>query len=519
MRTYKKIIKFIILCTVFFCELDVHKLNAEDGINYANVFMPKFSINQKLAKTIKGNGFYSASIDLNAPAFGIYTKLKSFNTLPRDLRLLNEAFSFRFSPLYYIDDKQIKPALSFFYGTINMSSSIKKLIEPDLKIKGTSYSGIKFFPDNFLKNSRASKKDISKACEFSIKNFNVFILTEQSSKKKASNIHFGLAYKNRNIKNGDINFALAFYSCLYPNLNLKPYDKFSFLNYNQVYAGEVTLITEHKNKRYKLSSSGAVNLPTAYNQKISLLKKKYKHKAKNLKKEKIAAHGKFEFNYLGDYLLLNTGIALKDKDFFNIKRKKQKEVLIFYMQPKIILGNFEIKTVYNLSKNYNFPKKKKSTSSKKPYSIFHSGGIDLKFRNSNYTLSSGLFYQKKNYTSNLSFKIRDLAYWQNLFLLEFKVLLQDKKINPLILKKYSGKMEMKFNCSQNLKLALFGKLEHAYKTYKPNKIKYDTGAGIEYTKKLKLIKHSLNAKLGIKNTTKEAFYFSISYKLSSRISK
>ncbi len=507
MKTKKYFIKFVILLTVLLANLCLQNLNAEENISLSDFFMPNFTLRQ----SIEYRGFASTDLKLSSPVLSNFVKIKTADVVPK-LKLRTEGFALRFSPLLYQEKKEFKPALSFFYGGLNIAGYIKKFTNPDFSIKDTNYSGIRFFPDNLIETTNA-KKEVSKACEFSIKNFNAIILAEQKIRSKWATLHFAFVYKSKNLqrnKNNNTEFGISLYSCLYPSLHSKL--KVFLPNYNQVYVADAIFINENKTGKYKLKLSGGLNLASGDNKEI----KKNKAKLLKTKIEKPTFNSNFEFNYIGKYFSLNTGVQIKQKDFFTISRKKTKEKMLTFFQAKAYIGIFEFSSIYNFSQNYNF-------KNQKNYNL-HSGGISLNLTDKKYSIKSHFFYKQDKYFTSVDLAIKDLAYWQNLIFADCKFILEDKKHNPFVIKKYASNFLFKINCTENIKVEFFTKIEQENKVIKEKnqlpritwqKLKSNIGIGLDYEENYKFIKHKLDVKIGIKNF-KEDFFFKLRYTMSSK---
>lgn len=400
----------------------------------------------------------------------------------------------RFTPLFYTVKKKLIPALSFYYGGINKAGFMTAFSARTLPLQRPSSAGMQFFPKNTLKLS-AVNRDISYGAELSLNNFNVTVLAEQEYTVKWPDLHFSALYKTKDLKNGDISTGLVLYSSLY----LDPYSQFAVKNprYNGLFGSRFlfSALTDHGS--YKLLFSGSANMP--------------------YEKLKPSFAGTAEFGFLGGYAGFNTGFRARERDFSAAYGKAYTETAVFFFQPKLIFGSFKIDGVYDLVRFYE--KKVKKQYEKK---YRHAGGIDFGFSNSLIVCKTGFFYEKEKWQAEAVFKLKKAAFWHEVFSVSTKFVLEDKTVNPFVVRLYSADALLKINCGGGVKLGVSGDFSQKNAVVKKRKKppvtqwkepEFEAGLLLEYGKKLKYIKHSLKTEFTVKGP-KPHFLFSILYKIS-----
>ena len=485
-----------------------HTFIKRTGIITVIIFMCAFTKNYAensaktvdffIGQTVTYPGNYNLTTGSENIFFEINAHIKTKKPLPNSTFLLN-GFSVRFSPVLYKEKKKTVPVLSVFFGGLNKAAFIRQFSEPIFSNQKPSAGGIKFFPKNFI-NCSNSKKDISRALEVCLKNFNLMVLTEQENFAEKADIHLCAAYKAEDLTDGSTSVGAAFYTSIFPNHYAKfvPESK----NYNMLYSGEVIFLTETDHGEFSVLGLGTLNLP---------------HKA-----HKPALAGRAEFDFFKDYAGFDSGISLRQKEFSGVKGKTQEETLSLFFRPKFISRIFKITAIYNFLKQYN---------KQNELSYVHSSGFDLKIGNSNYAFKTKLFYETE-WDWDTQFEIKKAAFWQEAFLLGCKFNFENKKENPFVVRNYSVNTAFKINCGKIVQLGCAGKIgrknirvlktvgKGKEKTKNTSiewqKIKAEGSLYIEVSKKLKRFEHS--AKAEITFLTEKPFYsFSLEYKIKGHL--
>ncbi len=438
--------------------------------------------------TLKFPGSYSILLNAENNIFEINSCIKTKEPLPK-FKIVPAGLSVRFSPLLYGSPKKYYPALSFFFGNLHYAAFLKDCSNPAFPVQKPSSSGIQFFPKNFIKCS-ASGNYISKAVEFSLNNFNLFLLAEQKEKAEKPRFHVSAAYKTQDINGGNTSLACNFYSVFFPNA----YSEFdsTYKNYNSLYSGIFLFSTETYYGDYAFMCLGSLSL--------------------SYKTAKPLLASRMEFNFFKDYAGFDAGFSLEQKNFLGLKGKTQKEHIAFFFRPQFITRLFKINTIYNFSADYKEREKKHFS---------HSGGFDFKIGNLNYLFKTYLFYEKELWNLKSDFSIKKVRSWQELFLVGCTFNFEHKKKNPFIIKSYAVNTEFKINCGKFVKLGITGNVSQknivVSKKKQPSIFEWkkpdiESSLYIEAAKKINGFSHSIKSEFKFTNI-KPFVYFSLGYKI------
>lgn len=441
-------------------------------------------------QTLQFPGSYTILLHAENNIFEIHSRIKTKEPLPK-FKIVPAGLSLRFSPLLYGTSKKYYPALSFFFGNLHYAAFLKDCAHPAFSVQKPSSSGIQLFPKNYITCS-ASGNDISKAVEFSLHNFNFFLLAEQKEQSEKARFHLSASYKTQDLHGGNTALALNFYSVFFPDA----YSEFdsTYKNYHSLYSGIFLISTETYSGDYAFMCLGSLSLP--------------------YKTAKPLFAGRMEFNFFKDYAGFDTGFSAAQKNFWGLKGKSQKEHIAFFFRPQCITRLFKIHAIYNFSAEYEEKKKTQKD-------FFHSGGIDFKIGNSNYFFKTLLFYEKELWNLKSNFSIKKVRQWQELFLLGCTFNFEHKKKNPFIIKTYAVNAEFKINCGKFVKLGITGEVSQkniavskknqpAILTWK--KPELESTIYIEAAKKINGFSHSIKSEFKFTNI-KPFVRFSLGYKL------
>ena len=135
---------------------------------------------------------------------------------------------------------------------------------------------------------------------------------------------------------------------------------------------------------------------------------------------------------------------------------------------------------------------------------------------------TGFFYEKEKWQAGAVFKLKKAAFWHEVFSVSTKFVLEDKSVNPFVVRLYSADALLKINCGGGVQLGGSGDFSQKNVVVKRRKKppviqwkepEFEAGVLLEYGKKLKYIKHSLKTEFTVKGP-KPHFLFSILYKIS-----
>lgn len=425
---YKIILYFSIV--LFFFQTIV--LHAENVLGVPNFF---------LSQRLNYPGFYQITGGAENNFFEFLVKLKSYelsksvltakqaNVFP-DTSLQSDGITIRFSPVLYKRNKTYVPAFSFFYGNLNYAAFIKKIKSPCFDIVKPSYQGITFLPKNILSCSKASGTAISRAVELSLDNFNFLISAEQKNLSEYCILRACTCFKTAIDKyENNFKLGLTFNSAFFP---IKTVRQINYvLKYNQIYGAEFLFFANTKNNEYKVNTAFYLN--------------------KNHNINQPAFSGRFEFDFLGKYIGVNTGLSIKNKDFFKTDRNMQKQNLTFFIQPKLSIHNFKVRCIYNFLE-YDANKKINHT--------FHTGGMDVDFKYGYYNFVTGFFAKMLLLTYDLKFTITNPVKTVDVFYVKTKLEFDAGRKNMNTLKNYRISSGIKINCSKDILFCFSGNVYH-----------------------------------------------------------
>lgn len=430
---------------------------------------------------------YSISAGVNNPVYEGRVSIKTIEENSK-ITLFPDVLSLRFSPLFYKDKKKIIPALSFFFGGLNKANFIKICSEPAFSSMTTSYSGIKFLPDRLIKIS-AANKFISAGAELNLKNFNFAFFTEKNSTYAWNDLNFCFAYGTEDLYDGNIGLGIVLYSSLYHDLYTKFTDKTP--QYHQIYSSMLNFYHLTENGEYRILLLGS-------------LKKPYKNK-------KINSAGRAEFDFLWYYFGLNTGVSLQNDNFSDEAGSRPQNSFVYFVQPKLLMDLIQVKGLYNIYRKKNIEL------------LCHYGGLDINIAGKNIEFNTGLFYKDEKWSTDLEFKLKKTALWQELFSVKCKFIFENKKKNPFILKQYSSDFVFKVRFYKNIQTGITFSLAQAASvrnknnlppSAKWNKPTIESSVYFKYSLKRSIFNHSFSAEIKIKSENPK-IGFALAYKIGS----
>ncbi len=226
---------------------------------------------------------------------------------------------------------------------------------------------------------------------------------------------------------------------------------------------------------------------------------------------------KTEFDFFYRYVGLNSGFSYIHPEHFGWNAIKQKERMSAFVQPKLQFKPFVLRGIYA----FYLAEKKKLIQP------FHTYGVSMQTRHPNIRWYTDWYYAKKQHTVKAYLRFISAKEWfsgvrwfQNVRI-GTQLKLEDKEVNPMIIKKYTVKAGSTFAITEYITCGMKGSVGRTAQSKRKRKKGY-------YWKPLEYIgslffavkKHGINKthsfKLNISGKNREPFYdVSIRYKIQS----
>ena len=353
------------------------------------------------------NNHYSGKINSHILA-SYYEAFLSFAPYSKNILAL------RFSPiLMHYPKKQCTPVFSLYFGSFNTPITFRNIYNP-LISSITASSNRKLFPPlNAIKIAKKGNNE-GIALEISLPFFNYYAFWKNTKNGNIFNNYISYKTHLSSLSNLNIAFVSSIQEIKVKKIKKNPYLQLYGLDFN-------------------------FSHPFFYINSISLL---------SILPKKVPSFRSFAFRgeagLTSSYASLHTGLSYKGSYYLgnqNLKNLLQRKTFLsFYLQGKLKYKIFRLNGMYHLLKDY------------KENKIQHSYGIFYSLGNPFFSYKNELLYKKGVYKIKFAVNITPNSVYLKRFNISSFLYFQDKKINPLCIKKYEASSKFAFDIAKHFGL-------------------------------------------------------------------